>query len=136
LVSLDKCMEMLYWWFYSCSCCSSLMNWWSIPISKYCAVYSTICWAPWSTAHVCVVLSWAPPLLMMVNCCCIPPCPGLGLDPCLAMAYHLNFPFFLLPSVNDTWYWTYSSFCLCSTGFQDQSSYGDWQDEEWMKILV
>jgi hypothetical protein len=56
---------------------------------------------------------------------------GFGWDlipPC--QAYHLHFQFCLLPSVNDTCYWTYSSICSYSTGFQDQPSLGKDQDEE------
>jgi hypothetical protein len=80
----------------------------------YCAIYSTISWFPWSTAHVCEcgVLSCAPLFAPVGACCCVPPCPGLELAPCL-QAYHPQIYLFSLPSVIDTWYWTNASICLC-----------------------
>lgn len=96
LVSLDKCMEILYWWFYGYSCCSSWRTDELNPIPKHCAIYSTRWCAPWSTTHVCVCVCvlCCPvlhPLLMMVKSCWIPLWLWLGLDPFLPRLITCNF---------------------------------------------
>jgi hypothetical protein len=49
----------------------------------------------------------------------------LGLDPSLPRLITCISSSFLLPSVNDTCYWTYSSIFSYSTGFEDISSFGE-----------